>query len=96
MSQISITAATPVPNTAGGGTVKQDQGNPSLNRAVFSAVRQLNDAGYAGEGREVTFSVDPATKIPVVKVIDSSTKEVIRQWPPEYLLEIAAETTGQK
>ncbi len=51
---------------------------------------------YPGEGREVTFSLDPATKAPVIKVIDTATKEVISQWPPEYLLQIAAENTTRK
>jgi flagellar protein FlaG len=55
------------------------------------AVGKLNESSYAGEGREVTFSVDPATKQPVVKVIDTATKEVIRQLPPEYLLQIAGD-----
>ncbi len=96
MSQISITAATPVPEPSDGAAVKGEQGNRSLNRAVSSAVSQLNDAGYAGAGREVAFSVDRATRLPVVKVIDSTTKEVIEQWPPEYLLAMAAETAARK
>src|SRR5580658_5712213 len=63
----------------------------ALNLSVSAAVQTVNEAGYAGEGREVTFSVDQATKQPVIKVIDTSTKEVLRQWPPEYLLQIAAD-----
>ena len=96
MSQISITAATPVtePQTAMG--ERSPQPNRSLNQAVSNAVRQLNEAAYPGEGREVTFSLDRATKAPVIKVIDTTTKEVISQWPPEYLLEIAAENTTRK
>jgi uncharacterized FlaG/YvyC family protein len=63
----------------------------ALNRSVAAGVQTLNDAGYAGEGREVTFSVDQATKRPIIQVVDTSTKEVIQQWPPEYLLQIAAD-----
>jgi flagellar protein FlaG len=63
----------------------------ALNRSVSAAVQTVNDAGYPGEGREVTFSVDQATKHPVIKVVDTSTKEVIQQWPPEYLLQLAAD-----
>ena len=66
----------------------------TLNRAVSAAVGKLNNAGYAGEGREVTFSIDQATRQPIIKVIDSSTKEVITQWPPEYLLALADEKTN--
>ena len=67
----------------------------TLNRAVSAAVAKLNDAGYAGAGRELTFSVDPTTKRPVTNVIDIATKEVINQWPPEYLLQLAAEKTNE-
>jgi uncharacterized FlaG/YvyC family protein len=54
-------------------------------------VQTVNDAGYPGDGREVTFSVDQATKRPVIKVVDTSTKEVLQQWPPEYVLQLAAD-----
>jgi uncharacterized FlaG/YvyC family protein len=63
----------------------------ALNRALSAAVQTVNDAGYLGSGREVTFSVDQATKVPIVKVIDTASNEVIEQWPPEYLLQFAAE-----
>ncbi len=63
----------------------------ALSRSVSAAVQQLNDAGYPGGGREVTFSVDQATKRPIIRVVDTSTKEVIQQLPPEYVLQIAAE-----
>lgn len=68
----------------------------TLNRAISAAVGKLNDAGYAGEGREVTFSIDQSTKKTVIKVIDTDTNEVITQWPPEYLLQLAAETTNNR
>lgn len=61
------------------------------NRSVSAAVQTVNTSGFAGDGREVTFSIDQATKRPVVKVVDTLTKEVIQQWPPEYLLQIAAD-----
>jgi uncharacterized FlaG/YvyC family protein len=64
----------------------------ALNRTVAIGVQALNEAGYVGQGREVTFSVDPATRRPVVKVVDTATKEVLQQWPPEYLLQLAADT----
>jgi flagellar protein FlaG len=67
----------------------------ALNRSVSAAVQTVNDAGYAGDGREVTFSVDQATKRPVIQVVDTSTKEVLQQWPPEYLLQIAADAETQ-
>lgn len=61
--------------------------------AVAVAVRTLNESGIAGTGREVTFSLDPATRIPVVKVVDKDTQEVITQWPSDYALRLAETTT---
>src|SRR5947208_12836510 len=62
-----------------------------LVRQVSKAVSQLNDTGTAGQGKEITFSIDRATRLPVVKVVDTNTKEVIRQWPTEYVLQLAAD-----
>src|SRR5690242_5505392 len=64
----------------------------ALTRSVADAVQIVNQAGFAGAGREVTFSLDQATKRPIVKVVELATKEVVQQWPPEYLLRLAAET----
>lgn len=64
----------------------------ALSRSVAAAVQALNEAGYVGQGREVTFSLDPATRRPVTKVVDTATNEVLQQWPPEYLLQLAADT----
>jgi uncharacterized FlaG/YvyC family protein len=65
----------------------------AFRHAVLAAVRDLNQAGYAGEGREVTYSIDPGSRKPVVRVVESETKEVITQWPAEYALAIAAESS---
>ena len=67
-----------------------------FNLSVAAAVRQLNDAGQAGAGREVTLSIDAASRQPVVKVIDSQTKEVIEQVPTKYALAIAADYENQR
>lgn len=58
-------------------------------RQVTAALQSLNAANFAGEGREITFSVDRQTRLPVVRVIDTQSKEVIQQWPREYVLAIA-------
>jgi uncharacterized FlaG/YvyC family protein len=84
----AITGPAPEPDRA--------QANPerALTLAVAGAARRLNDINYAGEGREITFSLDPATKKPLVKVVDLDTREVVFQWPSKYLLELAAEHAG--
>lgn len=88
MSDISATpAGGDAPLPVAPTTLSQEERN--LNVSVSRAVRQLNDAGYAGEGREVTFSIDRASRQPVITVIDSQSKEVITQWPPKYLLALA-------
>jgi uncharacterized FlaG/YvyC family protein len=63
----------------------------ALNRSVSAAVQTVNESGYPGAGREVTFSVDQATKRPLIQLIDTLTKEVVQQWPPEYLFQTAAD-----
>jgi uncharacterized FlaG/YvyC family protein len=63
----------------------------AFNRSVSEAVQTVNESQYLGAGRSVTFSVDQASRLPVVKVVDTSTNEVVDQWPPEYLLQLAAD-----
>jgi uncharacterized FlaG/YvyC family protein len=98
MGQISVTPAitqteaplkTVVANQAAPGVTPEAR---VFNRSVSRGVQTLNEAGYVGEGREVTFSVDSATKRPVIKVVDTATKEVVQQWPAEYVLQLVAET----
>jgi uncharacterized FlaG/YvyC family protein len=83
----SLTAAGDT--TAGSNPASQE--TRVLNQAVTAAATKLNEASYLGEGREVQHSVAPGTHTPVIKVVDTQTKEVITQWPPEYLLQLAAE-----
>jgi uncharacterized FlaG/YvyC family protein len=88
-------AAIPVPAllpVTGGDASAQRE----LTRSVARAVSQLNESGYPGEGREVLFSVDPSTRLPVVKVVDTDTKEVISQWPPEYAIRLAESQAADK
>jgi uncharacterized FlaG/YvyC family protein len=66
-------------------------GQAAFNRSVASAAGVVNSSGILGEHREVTFAVDPASHHPVVRVIDTDTKEVVEQWPSEYLLQMAAQ-----
>jgi flagellar protein FlaG len=92
MSNISVTPSSgypkPVDGPGPGGISPEAR---TFNVSVTGAVRQLNEAGYAGEGREVTYSIDPASRAPVIKVIDSSTKEVVTQLPSKYVLALAAD-----
>jgi flagellar protein FlaG len=81
--------ATALPDAASQSSSKEEL---AYNRAVSAAVQTLNDSGYAGAGREVTISLDQATRRPVIKVVDTATNEVIQQWPTQYVLQLAADS----
>jgi uncharacterized FlaG/YvyC family protein len=89
-----VKTVTPGATSGSGSGTGVSSAERSLNSAVAGAVRTLNESGIIGEGREVTFSLDRATRRPVVQVVDTSTKEVINQWPPEYALRLAETTKG--
>lgn len=55
---------------------------------VQQAVQQLRQV-VAPVARSLQFSVDDATGKTIVRVVDSATKEVIRQIPSEEVLAIA-------
>lgn len=67
--------------------VKASAAVPTLDQ-VNEAVSQLNKSVQA-KSQGLEFSVDSDTKRTVVKVIDQSTKEVLRQIPSPEALEIA-------
>lgn len=61
------------------------------NRDIARATRTLNEEGVAGPGREFSFSVDPKTKIAIVRIVDAATGELINQFPSDYILQVAKE-----
>ena len=66
------------------------------NREVIQAVKALNSTEMFGENNELRFQKDPQTHRMVVSIVDRHTKEVLSQIPPEYVLELAAESKTQK
>lgn len=68
-------------------TANAVKGAPSLDQ-VNRAVSELNKSPQA-KSQGLEFSVDSDSKRTVVKVIDQSTKEVLRQIPTPEALEIA-------
>ena len=70
-------------------TVPRSAADRTFVREVSNAVNNLNEAQFAGQGREVTFSFDRASRHPVIKVVDVNTKEIVSQWPAEYVLHLA-------
>jgi flagellar protein FlaG len=68
-------------------TANAVKGTPSLDQ-LNRAVSELNQSQQA-KSQGLEFSIDSDTKRTVVKVIDQSTKEVLRQIPTPEALEIA-------
>lgn len=68
-------------------TANAVKGAPSLEQ-VNRAVSELNKSPQA-KSQGLEFSIDTDSKRTVVKVIDQSTKEVLRQIPTPEALEIA-------
>jgi flagellar protein FlaG len=59
------------------------------NRELIQAVKAVNATELLGFNRELAFFVDRETGRPVVRVVDRETKEVIRQVPAEYVMQMA-------
>ena len=85
------TSSTGTPATATQGL----QETPTTTQSIQGSREQLNEAVKATNdfvslvNSAVEFTTDEDTEITVVKVIDKSTKEVIRQIPSEEMLAIA-------
>lgn len=59
---------------------------------VQAAVDKLND--LMGSERNLNFSIDKETENLVVKVMDTQTQEIIRQFPSEESLKLAKHIEG--
>lgn len=62
---------------------------PISDKVVIDAIEKANKV-ISGANREFEFSIHKKTKEIMVKVIDSNTKEVIREIPPEKILDMVA------
>ena len=64
------------------------------NRELIQAVKSVNAAEHFGPDNELTFLMDRHTQRPIMRVVNSKTKEVIQQIPPKYVLELAERSRG--
>ncbi len=84
-----------IPNTAAGKAVAAPVALPAVAPKKPAPVEQLRQIAAAMEkivrdsGRSLQFSVDDGSGQVVVKVVDETTGEVIRQIPNEEFLRIA-------
>lgn len=60
-------------------------------RSLIRAVAAVNASGSLGQDNELTYTVDRAAHIVVVRLINKSTGNVLQQIPAEYLLRMAEE-----
>ena len=72
--------------------------NAAENREIIAAVKSINATELSGSDSELTFVFERFSKRPVVRLVDKTTRNVIQQIPPEYMLrwaqEIAASNKG--
>ena len=61
---------------------------PPGSSALARAASAVNSAGLFGN-HELTLAVDRNTHSIVVRLVDRQTGQVIRQIPPQYLLDLA-------
>ena len=62
---------------------------PISERLVINAIEKANKA-IEGSNRKFEFSIHEGTKEIMVKVLDSETNEVVREIPPEKILDLVA------
>jgi uncharacterized FlaG/YvyC family protein len=66
-----------------------------VNREVATAVKALNDNGSAGPGRQFSIAIDSKTRVPVVRIVDRKTNELIEQIPSQYVLDLAQQISQE-
>jgi uncharacterized FlaG/YvyC family protein len=69
---------------------------PDQTRQLAQSVQRLNDSSLVPDGREFALSLDPKTKLPVVRVLDTTTHDVIEQVPAEYILSLTASLESEQ
>jgi uncharacterized FlaG/YvyC family protein len=61
------------------------------NSEMVQAVRAVNATELFGGESELTYVLDRRTQMALVRIVDKNTGEVVRQFPPEYLLALSEE-----
>jgi len=74
--------------TAGEQEKPQDSKEKDETKTLSDTIQQANES-FRFQGRNLKFKIDKDTGRTVVQIIDAATDEVIRQIPPQEMLEIA-------
>lgn len=88
MEAKTIDKIPPQPSPA---TIDLERQQIEERRDLVRAVKAINASELFGENYELTFVFDRPNQRTVIRIIDRETKEVIRQLPNEYALQIAAQ-----
>jgi flagellar protein FlaG len=68
---------------------KKDSSKSSKEDEIIAAIEKANKK-FDTSNTEFSFSVHEATKQIMIKVIDKETKKVIKEFPPEKILDMVA------
>ena len=82
LGSIPLNTAAPAP---------PNQAQAAENRNLVQAVKAVNSAQSFGDQNELSFTLDRNTRLPVIRIVDRTTRKVIQQIPPEYVLRLAEE-----
>ena len=61
------------------------------NRDLVQAVKALNAAARLGDDNELSLLLDRNTRLPVIRIINRKTNELVEQIPAEKVLRLAEE-----
>ena len=64
-------------------------------RDLVQAVKALNGSEMFGQNSELMFQMDRGSNRVVIRIVDRKTKETLTQVPPEYVLQLARDISGQ-
>jgi uncharacterized FlaG/YvyC family protein len=64
-------------------------------KALIQAVRAVNAYQMLGQENELTFKIDRAAGIAVVRIVNKKTGALVQQIPNEQVLKMAEESNGR-
>lgn len=64
-------------------------------KALIQAVKAVNASEMFGQENELTFRVDRAAGIAVVRIVNRKTGELVQEIPNEEVLRMAEESSGR-
>lgn len=62
---------------------------------MIQAVKAVNASEMFGQENEITFKIDRAAGIAVVRIVNKKTGELVQQIPNEQVLKMAEESNGR-